>query len=106
MGVGGGWVGCVHIRFCRLSLKYLLIVVGDDSPERSSVQQRHLRITARKGSRALSMQKGKFMRSLLIVSTACVQMNGWISEGVLWGAGWDLHVLFTELSFSNTCSLL
>ena len=33
VGVGGGWVGCVHIRFCRLSLKYLLIVVGDDSLE-------------------------------------------------------------------------
>ena len=47
MGGGGGWgwmvggegggAGCAHVQFYQLSLEYLFIVVGDDSPERPLV---------------------------------------------------------------------
>ena len=33
----GGGAGCAHVQFYQLSLEYLFIVVGDDSPERPLV---------------------------------------------------------------------
>ena len=32
-----GGAGCAHVQFYQLSLEYLFIVVGDDSPERPLV---------------------------------------------------------------------
>jgi len=69
--------GCV--QFCQLSFKYLFTVVGDDSPERPSVQQRHLRMGAGKSSRAVAMQKGSYVLYTLLSYAACMWVVGMLN---------------------------
>ena len=70
------WVLAGCVQFCQLSFKYLFTVVGDDSPERPSVQQRHLRMGAGKSSRAVAMQKGSYVLYTLLSCTACMWVGG------------------------------
>ena len=92
MCVGGLWVLAGCVQFCQLSFKYLFTVVGDDSPERPSVQQRHLRMGAGKSSRAVAMQKGSYVLYSLLSCTAC-----------MWVGDVECDVWFCQLSFHYFC---